>query len=173
MTEQPVTTKAELIATIEHAWPTLNTALDRLTPSQLTQKDTEGWTVKDHVTHIAAWERSVVFLLQGKPRHAGLDVSPAVYEQGDEDAINAVIQQQHSTLSWNDALTQLRNVHRQMMTLLGSLSDADLQQPYRYYLPDEPGDGDGPPAINVIYGNTAGHFGEHQEWIAALVKEPA
>lgn len=170
MTDQPVTTKAEMLAAIERTWPVLNTALDCLTPSQLMLKDGEGWTVKDHVTNIAIWERSVVFLLQGQPRHEGLGVAEAVYEQGDVDEINAVIQQHNSSLSWNDALEQLRNVHEQMMTLLGSLSDADLQQAYRHYLPNEPGDGDGPPVISVIYGNTAGHFQEHQAWIDALVQ---
>lgn len=170
MTEQRVTTKVELLTAIEGAWPTLNAMLDRLTPSQLLLTDGEGWTVQDHVTNMAIWERSVVFLLQGKPRHEGLGVDEGVYEQGDEDAINAMIRQHNSNLSWNDALQQLRDVHGQMMALLEPLSDADLQQPYRHYLPDEPGEGDGPPVINVIYGNTAGHWAEHQAWIAALVQ---
>lgn len=51
------------------------------------------------------------------------------------------------------------------------MSDADLQKRYRHYLPDEPGDGDGPPAINVIYGNTADHFREHLAWITTLVQD--
>jgi hypothetical protein len=106
MTEQRVTTKAELIDAIERAWSTLNTMLDRLTPSQLMLKDAEGWTVNDHVTNMAIWERSVVFLLQGKPRHAGLGVDERVYEQGDVDVINAVIQQHNNNLPWDDALQQ-------------------------------------------------------------------
>jgi hypothetical protein len=170
MTEQPITTKVDLLAEIERTWPVLNTALDRLTPPQLTITDAQGWTVKDHVVHIAAWERSVVFLLQGQPRHEGLGVAEALYEQDDVDAINAAIQQQHAELSFAGALEQLRSVHGQIMALLDTLSDADLQQPYRHYLPDEPGEGEGPPVINVIYGNTADHFREHQEWIDALVK---
>ncbi len=170
MTEQPVTTKAELLAEIERTWLVLSTALERIPPPQLAAKDAQGWTVKDHVTNMAIWERSVVFLLQGQPRHEGLGVAEALYEQDDVDAINAAIQQQHAELSFADALEQLRSVHGQMMALLDTLSDADLQQPYRHYLPDEPGEGDGPPVINVIYGNTAGHFEEHQAWIDALVK---
>jgi hypothetical protein len=68
-----------------------------------------------------------------------------------------------------EVLEQFRDVHRQLMKLLGPLTDADLQKPYRHYLPAEPGDGDGPPAINLIYGNTAHHFSEHLAWIEALV----
>lgn len=172
MTAQRVTTKAELIRAIEHTWPALNTALDRLTPSQLMRKDGEGWTVKDHVTHMAAWERSVVFLLQGKPRHEGLHVDEAIYNAGVEQ-VNIVVQQQHADLSWNDTLAQLRDVHQQMMTLLDALSDADLQQPYRHYLPDEPGDDDGRPVLNIVCGDTADHFREHQGWIESLVQHAA
>ena len=172
MSQQHVAMKAELIDAIERTWPALNAVLDRLTPSQLMLKDAEGWTVQDHVVHMAAWERSVVFLLQGKPRHEGLGVDETVYEQGNEDRINAVVQQQRNDLSWNEALAQLRAVHQEMIALLEPLSDHDLQQPYRHYLPDEPGKGDGPPVIDVIYGNTAGHWGEHQAWIGALVNEP-
>ena len=47
--------------------------------------------------------------------------------------------------------------------------DAGLRKPYRQYLPQEPGEGDGPLAINVIYGNSAQHFTEHRAWIEALV----
>lgn len=169
MNEQPAYTKANLVAEIERTWPALNTALDRLTPTQQTVTDAQGWTVKDHVAHMAAWERSVVFLLQGKPRPEGLGVAEALYEQDDVDAINASVQQQHAELSFADALEQLRSVHGQMMALIDGLSDADLQQPYRHYLPDEPGDGDGPPVIEVIYGNTADHFREHLGWIEAVV----
>jgi hypothetical protein len=54
------------------------------------------------------------------------------------------------------------------MLALQPLTDVDLQQPYRHYLPAEPGEGDGPPAFNVIYGNSAHHFAEHLAWIEAL-----
>lgn len=172
MAEQGVTTKAELLAEIDRTWPVLNAALDRLTPSQLMRKDGEGWTVKDHVVHMAAWERSVVFLLQGTPRHEGLGVDEAIYQAGVEQ-VNIVVQQQCTDVSWNDALTQLRDVHGQIMALLESLSDQDLQQPYRHYLPDEPGDDDGRPVLNVLYGDTADHFREHHAWIDTLVQQAA
>jgi hypothetical protein len=34
-------------------------------------KDGQGLTVKDHLIHLIFWERSVVFFLQGLPRHTG------------------------------------------------------------------------------------------------------
>ena len=170
MTELQVATKAELLAEIEHTWASLNAALDHLTEAQMTAlKDAQGWSVKDHLIHLTAWERSVVFFLQGKPRHAGLGVEEALYLKGSDDAINAIVFQQCKDLPLVEALAQFRDVHQQLLRLLASLTDADLQKPYRHYLPDEPRDGEGPPAINVIYGNSARHFAEHVVWIEALV----
>ncbi len=37
--------------------------------------------------------------------------------------------------------------------------------PYSNYLPDEAIDGAVPPAINIVYGNTADHFRTHAGWI--------
>ena len=170
MNERRVVTKTELLSEIKKSWTRLNTALNKLTESQLTAiQDDQGWTVKDHVIHLTRWERSVVFFLQGLPRHQGLDVEEAVYLKGPDDAINAVIYQQTKDVSGNEALAEFRATHQQLVQLLQPLTDNDLHKYYRDYLPQEPGDGVGPPAINVIYGNTAHHFDEHLEWIETLV----
>lgn len=170
MTVRQVTTKAELLAEIEHTWASLNATLDRLTEAQMTAlKDAQGWSVKDHLVHLAAWERSVVFFLQGKPRHAGLGIAEALFLKGSDDEVNAAVFQQSRDLPLVEALAQFRDVHQQLLRLLAPLTDTDLQKLYRHYLPDEPGGGDGRPAINVINGNSANHFAEHQAWIEALV----
>ncbi|MEZ4656024.1 MAG: ClbS/DfsB family four-helix bundle protein [Caldilineaceae bacterium] len=93
----------------------------------------------------------------------------AVYLSEDEDQINATVYAQHVDQPLADVLNQFRATHAELMALLEPLTNDDLRQPYRHYLPNEPGDGDGPPAINVIYGNTAHHFQEHMRWIASLV----
>lgn len=161
-------TKAELLATIEPAWAALNAALDRLTDIQKTTiKDAQGWTVKDHLIHLAAWERSVVFFLKGRPRHAGLGVDQALYEIGSFDDINAAIFEQRKEIPLAEAVAQFRDIHRHLIQVLQPLADADLHKPYRHYLPDELGDDRS--AIDVIYGNTTGHFEEHLNWIETLV----
>ena len=171
MTERRVTTKAELLVEIEQSWATLNAALDRLTEAQMTvPQDAQGWTVKDHLIHLTFWERSVVFFLQGQPRHQGLGVEEALYLRGNDDEINAIIYQQHKDQRLSETLDQLRSTHQQLLKLLQPLSDMDLQKPYRHYLPEEPGEGEGPLALNVIYANSAHHFAEHLPWITALIK---
>src|SRR5512145_989206 len=93
--------KAQLLAEIQKTWDELNAELERLTEEQMTAKhDAQGWTVKDHLVHLARWERSVVYLLLGKPRHAGLGIDEALYLKHSYDEINAAIfhQAQHGTL---------------------------------------------------------------------------
>jgi len=172
MTERRVTTKAELLLAIEETWMTLNAALERLTETQMTTpQDAHGWTVKDHLIHLTFWERSAVFFLQRQPRHQGLGVEEALYLTGTDDEINASIRQQHQATSLRETLAEFRSTHQQLLKVLQPLTDEELQKPYRHYLPAEPGEGDGPAALQVIYGNSAHHFAEHLPWIAALVKD--
>ena len=172
MTERRVTTKVELLAEIERTWTALNTTLAHLTEVQMTiPRDAQGWAVKDHLIHLMAWERGVVFFLQGQPRHDGLGVDEAIYLNGTDDEINAVIQQQRQVLPLTEVLAQFHRTHQQLLQLLQPLTDLDLQKLYRHYLPDEPGEGDGPPAIDVVNGNSARHFAEHLAWIEALVNK--
>jgi hypothetical protein len=167
-----VTEKAELLAHIAHNWAALNGALTQLTPETMTTvHDDQGWTVKDHLLHIYYWERSALYFLQGQPRFAGLGIPEAVYASDDVDLINDTIYQQHRSLPLAEALAQLRALQPELLAALAPLTDADLQKPYRHYLPDEPGEGDGPAAMNVVYGNSAGHFAEHLTWIEALLGE--
>ena len=47
-------------------------AAEGLSEEQMTTiHDPQGWAAKDHLVHIAAWERSVAVFLQGRPRHEG------------------------------------------------------------------------------------------------------
>ena len=172
MTQWRVSTKAELLTDIDRSWNSLNSILDQLTEKEMTTlQDAQGWAVKDHIIHLAAWERSAVFFLEGKPRHDGLGVDETLYRNGSTDDINAAIFAKHKDLTLSDAFAQWREVHARLVALLQPLSDADLQKPYRHYLPDEAGEDDGPPALDIVYGNTAHHYAEHETWIQGLVNE--
>jgi hypothetical protein len=169
MADRKINTKAALVGDIIPAWTALNQTLEGLTDWQKRAKDANGWSVKDHLVHLAAWENSVVYMLQGKPRHEGLGVEAYTYALGDEDVINAAIQKKNRNLSYRQAYEHLQEVHATLMWLVEGMSNAALLKPYRAYLPDEPSQGEGPPVINLIYGNTAYHFNEHLVWINDLI----
>ena len=112
MSEATITNKQALLTAIDQHWAALTTALDRLTPANFTaHQDDHGWTVKDHIVHLVAWERSVVYLLTGRPRHTGLGVDEALYLSGGEDAINAAITAANQQIGTAVALAELRAVH--------------------------------------------------------------
>ncbi len=171
MPEQETKIQRQLLADIEREWNALQDYLSRLTPAQICAvRDSHGWSVKDHLIHLAYWEQGALYFLKGKPRHAGLGVPESLYLDGGFDQINAFIQEKHKDTPLAEAEAFLKDVHRQMLEKLAKMTDADLKKPYRRYLPDEPGEGEGPPALNVIYSNTAEHFAEHLAWIKDLLE---
>ena len=164
--------KADLLREIEGAWAKLNEALDRLTPEQMTEiRDPEGWGVKDHLVHIAAWERSVVVFMQGRPRHEGLEIDEHIYRSGDDDVINAAIQEKRKDVSLPEALAEFREVHSQLLGLIEPMSDDDMYKANSDFQPEDTGERDERPIVGMIYSNTANHFREHQEWIEGLVSQ--
>jgi hypothetical protein len=166
-TEKPKT-RNELLATIEHHWVALNLALDRLDPNRIAgQVDEQGWTVQDHLAHLAAWEQSVEAMLDHRPRADGLGVSQELYDGGDIEAINAAIQRQHQGLPLSQALLFLRRAHQQLMAAVEPLSEAELRTSYAAFYPPL-GEGDDRPIMDIIYANTAEHFAEHLTWMEAL-----
>jgi hypothetical protein len=50
---------AKFTASIGAAWKDLHSVLAAVTPSQASKRDQAGWSVKDHVAHLAVWEDSV------------------------------------------------------------------------------------------------------------------
>ncbi len=162
--------KAELLRQIGAAWTELDGSLGRLAPAQMTQiRDAQGWAVKDHLVHMAAWERSVVVYLQGRPRHEGLGVDEDLYLSGDEDAINAAIQGRHKDVPIADALADLREVHGQLLRLIEPMDDNELYRASSDFQPAGQIERDERPIIGMLYGNSAHHFREHQGWIESLV----
>ncbi len=171
MWDHRVETKAELLEHIERHCGALMDFIDTLTPAQLIHvKNPDGWAIKDHLTHLTAWEQSVIAFLKGEPRHEGLGIPEAMFLNEHYDVMNAEIFQQRQHQPLDAVLDNWRTAHQQLLAMVHALSDADLQRPYSHFLPDQPGEPDSRRAMDVIYGNTAPHFREHQEWIQAMLE---
>ncbi len=172
MTEKSLPIKENLLARIGTNWSDLQAGLDRLTIEQMTEiRDAQGWNVKDHIVHLAAWERSIVFFLQRRPRYAGLGVEKALYRGDSVDAVNAAIHERNKDIPLADVRAEFQRVHRKFVDLLQSMTDADLQKPFSEFQPEEEITADNRPAHQVIDDNTAGHYEEHQPWLDALVRK--
>ena len=171
MTGQGANVKQKLLADIEREWGSLNASLDPLSDVQITQiKDPQGWSVKDHLIHMAYWERGVCFYLQGLPRYTGMEIDEDLFEHGDIDEINAVIQQAQKDMSLPEVQALRHYCHRQLLYGVQGMNEADLLKPYQKQADEENGGQDTRLVLEMIYDNTAGHFAEHCEWIHTLVE---
>jgi hypothetical protein len=159
---------SSVIEAIQRHRAELERTIAPLNHEQLEASPAGGWSIKDHLAHITAWEMSAVALLTRTPRHTGLGVDRATYESHDVDAINHSIFNRNHHRPVDDVLADFRDAHQQLMTVLNSLSDEDLQKPFSDYLPDEPGEETGEPVLGWIAGNSYHHYVEHLEIIHEL-----
>lgn len=164
-----MTPRNSAVEPIEKSWSELNALVDSLGPRGLTMSGADGWAVKDHLIHIAAWEHSLQALIEGNDRREAMGVGPGIAET---DAINAAVWSMHRSKTPEQALDYFHQTHALLMKRLGSMSDADLNLPYNHYQPNEPRDeGDNRPALDWVAGNTYEHYAEHIQWINQLIKE--
>ena len=167
--DQFVDTKAELMVYVARDWAAINAFLKGLNDVQWTNiRNPDGWAIKDHVAHLTAWHRYVIYILTGKPRHEGLGVPESVYAPKDIDAINAVIFEAHRHDPIEAVRAAFQSTHTMLMRLIDPMTDEDLMKPYRDFLPGFHDESDAP-IIDTIYGDTAFHYREHQLWMEAMI----
>ncbi len=159
--------KAELLRRMQGGWAELNRYVATLTDQQLTgPTDAAGWTVKDHLIHLAVWEDSSFAILEGLARHDYMGVDQEIWEGGDFDRINAVIQQRFHDLPMDSVRRTHQDVHARLVRKIESLSDDDLHRPYSYYQTTSPHQDE---VIGWIVGNSYEHYDEHRPWIEAIL----
>lgn len=146
----------------------LEEVIRSLSNDQLVAAPAGGWSIRDHLAHITAWEQSAIALLNRRPRHEGLGVSQATYQGHDVDAVNNEIYSKHSQRPVEDVLAEFRQSFQELLAVLQRMSDEDLRKPYSHYLPDEPGEETGAPVLEWVAGNTYHHYVEHMEVIREL-----
>jgi hypothetical protein len=165
MTDMPMT-RTSLMSAIETSWNNLQDFIQTLTNDELTQaKDATGWTVKDHLIHVAIWENANRAMLEGESKREVLEISPEVWEQ-DDDPINAVLQERYQNMSLNDVLQTLQENHDAMLKKLNTMTEEDFKLPYSHYQPQSTQER---AIIDYVAWDTVYHYNDHREWIAAIV----
>lgn len=126
-----------------------------------------GWAIKDHLAHLAAWERGVAAMLGRRDRWNAMGLTDEQAEQAENaDDINALLFEANKALTPRQALAELEAAHQSMLDALATLSDEDLRRAYDYYVSGAADPTAGPPIVDIISGNAWGHYAEHIEWIS-------
>ena len=170
MSAQTFSDRTEFVQKLEAAWAELESCLAALSESQMTEfHDDQGWSVKDHITHLAAWEESMAMLFQGKPRHQTLGIELPKFSGENIDKINAAIRERWKPLSIGTAIQEFRSIHTRFLRSVKGLSEADLNQPVGLFFPQTP-PGEERRVFELLQANTTDHYLEHLPWINKLVK---
>lgn len=151
---------------IEGRWRELRSLLASLRPQDWERPLGDGWPVKVHVAHLAAWERSLLALLLGESRAAAMGIAPEVWQQHDTDAVNRYLGECALRVAASDCGALLEQSHSQVVAAIERMTDEQLSLPYSHYQPD-----DRPhnprPVVDWVAGNTYEHYDEHIGWLKA------
>lgn len=164
MTDDIHFTKAELLDRIATGWAELHNLVTGLDESALTQADrVTGWSVADHLVHLAAWERGIAYLLSRRPRHEGMGISDAQWRELTMDQINEEVHHAWQGKPAVEVLAHSRGAHAELLAALADLEVSDLLRDYSAY--DETGTISGQPVVGWVIGNTFEHYREHIGYI--------
>jgi hypothetical protein len=156
--------KADLMNQINQGWSAYFDAASGVDPAQALVPGADGWSVKDQVAHVSAWERSLLALLTGESRAEAIGFTPEEYAAADIDQMNARIVVAAAGLSLAEAMSRAEATHAELLAVLDRLTWEDLQRPYTHYQPNSQPDED-LPVIEWVLGNTVEHYAEHQGYL--------
>ena len=155
-------TKDELIQKIESEWNNLQAALDGLTEEQMHQPGVVGgWSVKDILAHITAWQTRLISTLFKAER----GVAPETTEGGlSVDQLNEKFYREMKDRAFEKVWDDLDSSYYQLLGRLETWKEKDLFDPKRFKWMR------GEPFERYIAGDSYEHYAEHAQQILAWRK---
>jgi len=145
--------------------------VDRLGEARLTgPTDAAGWTGKDHLSHLTAWERSLVSWLKGGTRAAGLGVGEDLFDSRDTQAVNEAARQATRDQSLDEVLADHDRIRAELREQVASMSRDNLLRPYSHYPPDDPA-ATVPPVYRRVLRVVGSHVDDHLGYIKAIAAQ--
>jgi hypothetical protein len=125
-------TRALLLAQTEQERDALMRMLAGLSPEQLLWPGACGWSAKDHVAHLAEWERMLLAWYEAGLRGENPDVPGEGYTWATLDGLNGRIYEQHRDEPLAQVMADWHASSAALMGMANQASESDLFTPGRY-----------------------------------------
>lgn len=156
-------TKAELLERLPPARAALEAVLAPLSEAEMVSPGFEGWSVKDHLWHIVAWQRLIIAHLRDDSDHAEAGMERAAYATASLQQLNDRLHARNRDRSWSEVVEALPTTYDDLIRFIDRMTDIELQQPYWL---DEP---NGRTVMEKITGDSYRHDLGHRRFILELL----
>ena len=147
----PATSKDELLARVSAGYRGLRAALEALPRERFEEETAAGWTLKDVVAHLAAWEETVPPRVAGV-REKGSD--PRLYD--DVESFNARVAEAARDRTADELFARWAAAHVRVLDTLRALPENAA-----------------PLALEIVEWNTTGHYPDHYADVGAAIRDAA
>ena len=141
-TTTPGTSK-ELQRLVDDGWRVFRESVRHIGRARIGETTSAGWTYKDLVAHVAAWEERTARQLAAFRETGAHERLPG----GDADAFNARVVESHRLVGAEAILDELDTSHRLLLHELMWLTDSQVHA-HEW-------------VVAVVVGATYGHYEEH------------
>ncbi|MEX2247511.1 MAG: ClbS/DfsB family four-helix bundle protein [Dehalococcoidia bacterium] len=156
-------TRQQLLEAIKQERETLDTLVALLDEAQLIAAH-GGWAVKDHLSHIAAWERMIIAHLRDGSDHEVADMDATSYAVATLDELNDRLYRLHRDHPLAGVRGEFAAAHRAIVSYIEEMAEERLSA---VYWDDDPS---GRTVLEKISGDTYLHYREHAGWIQELIE---
>jgi hypothetical protein len=158
----------EILEEIHASRAEIEAIIDELSQAQMTQATDEGgWSIKDHLAHIAEWQRRGLGVIEGRAAWESLGIDKDTYQSLDIDAINQIIYDRNKDRPLPEVLTDFRKTQEKVILTLEQMNEDDLERQIPTSLDEHYRR-----IIDIARSNFAGHDHDHVEDIRQLANEP-
>jgi hypothetical protein len=162
--QTPPESKAELLDRIRSEHAALEQTLARLSDNQLLAQVEHGWTVKDLLAHITAWEQVTLLVhLANQPFDQAIHLSGASYGADNVDTINDAFYRRDKDKPLTEVRAAFQQSYEQILAAIEGLDEARL---FSHYIPQ--GRTSGGQLVEWVVGDTYEHYQEHRLTIEQL-----
>jgi uncharacterized damage-inducible protein DinB len=137
-------------------------------PQASPRRDKDGWSLADHLAHLAAWDRELLALLRREPVAAAVGVDARVWARQDERELNDLIRASGRERSAEACWQDLQRTVAEISAALLLLPDGDLRRPRSDF---DPGSGDRRPLLRWVRSCSDVHLRGHLPAITGLVSQ--